>query len=111
MLLDALAITGWYPRVSSTGNVINVPDPTTVLIVPAHRPAIATTVASMGFIPRIVAGRGVARVAAMGMIAEDGSRSFTQSHPRGGHDADVDRWNGSGRAPGCPGDTGRRGRA
>ena len=45
MLLETLAVTGGTPKASSVGNVIKVPEPTTVLIVPAATPAnrIATT--------------------------------------------------------------------
>ena len=39
MALDMDAVTGGTPMVTSTGNVTSVPDPTMVLIVPAHNPA------------------------------------------------------------------------
>ncbi len=38
-MFDTFAATGAYPKASNTGNVISVPLPTTVLIVPAARPA------------------------------------------------------------------------
>jgi len=37
--LETFAVTGGYPNASSVGNVISVPLPTTVLIVPAAMPA------------------------------------------------------------------------
>ena len=42
-MLDTLAVTGGRPMASSTGKVISVPEPTTVLIVPAATPATKTT--------------------------------------------------------------------
>src|SRR3954454_7950376 len=51
-LLDTLAVTGAYPRASSTGKVISVPEPTTVLIVPAASPAASTRRASGSVIRR-----------------------------------------------------------
>ena len=38
-MLETLAVTGGTPNASRVGNVINVPDPTTVLMVPAATPA------------------------------------------------------------------------
>ena len=38
-LFDTFASTGGYPKASSVGKVISVPEPTTVLIVPAASPA------------------------------------------------------------------------
>ena len=38
-VLDTLAVTGGTPNASRVGNVISVPDPTTVLMVPAASPA------------------------------------------------------------------------
>src|SRR5262249_51796126 len=46
IVFDTLACTGAYPNASSTGNVINVPLPTTVLTVPAPNPAAAIAMAS-----------------------------------------------------------------
>jgi hypothetical protein len=40
-VFDTFAVTGEYPNASSTGNVISVPLPTTVLIAPAAMPAAA----------------------------------------------------------------------
>ncbi len=40
--LDTVAVTGGRPVASSTGKVINVPEPTMVLIVPAPIPAAKT---------------------------------------------------------------------
>src|SRR5664279_4418096 len=39
MALDMVAVTGGKPKAMRVGNVISVPDPTTVLIVPAPTPA------------------------------------------------------------------------
>ena len=39
MVLETLAVTGGTPNASRVGNVISVPDPTTVLMVPAASPA------------------------------------------------------------------------
>ena len=39
MVLETLAVTGGTPNARRVGNVINVPDPTTVLMVPAASPA------------------------------------------------------------------------
>ena len=49
-VLDTLAVTGGSPTARSTGKVINVPEPTTVLIVPAHTPATNTKIACSGLI-------------------------------------------------------------
>ena len=38
-MLDTLAVTGGTPSASRVGNVISVPDPTTVFMVPAAIPA------------------------------------------------------------------------
>src|SRR5690606_42151339 len=46
MAFDVVAVTGGEPTVTSNGNVTNVPDPTTVLMVPAHRPAMKIKTAS-----------------------------------------------------------------
>src|SRR5690242_16588959 len=42
MVFDTFATSGEYPTASSVGNVISVPLPTTVLIVPAAMPATTT---------------------------------------------------------------------
>ena len=42
-LLDTFASTGGYPSASSVGKVISVPEPTTVLMVPAARPTAKMT--------------------------------------------------------------------
>ena len=47
-MLETLAVTGGTPNASSVGNVISVPDPTTVLIVPAASPASPISSASSG---------------------------------------------------------------
>jgi hypothetical protein len=39
MALLMEAVTGAMPRAMSTGNVTSVPEPTTLLMVPAHNPA------------------------------------------------------------------------
>src|SRR3954453_22765570 len=39
MVLETLAVTGGTPNARRVGNVISVPDPTTVLMVPAASPA------------------------------------------------------------------------
>jgi hypothetical protein len=44
--LETLAVSGGNPSASSTGNVTRVPDPTTVLIIPAQTPATAMMAAS-----------------------------------------------------------------
>ena len=36
---DTLAVSGGYPSARSTGKVTSVPEPTIVLIIPAHTPA------------------------------------------------------------------------
>src|SRR3954451_15228054 len=48
MVLETLAVTGGTPNASRVGNVISVPDPTTVLIVPAASPARPMATASSG---------------------------------------------------------------
>src|SRR5665647_2010655 len=45
-VLETLATTGGYPKNSSIGNVINVPDPTIVLMVPAAIPAASSATTS-----------------------------------------------------------------
>src|SRR5476649_815491 len=45
-VLETLATTGGYPKNSSVGNVINVPDPTIVLRVPAAIPAASSAATS-----------------------------------------------------------------
>src|SRR3954471_16329732 len=39
IVFDTLAVTGGMPNARRVGNVISVPDPTTVLMVPAATPA------------------------------------------------------------------------
>src|SRR5690606_41973878 len=39
MAFGVVAVTGGYPSATSTGNVTSVPEPTTVLIIPAQTPA------------------------------------------------------------------------
>jgi alcohol dehydrogenase len=51
-VFETFALTGAYPNASNTGNVINVPLPTTVLIVPAASPAIAIARTSPMLTPR-----------------------------------------------------------
>src|SRR5829696_7908561 len=46
-VLLTLAVTGGTPNANRVGNVINVPDPTTVLMVPAATPARAISRASI----------------------------------------------------------------
>ena len=48
MVLETLAVTGGTPNASRVGNVISVPDPTTVLMVPAATPASRIATASSG---------------------------------------------------------------
>src|SRR4051794_32300438 len=57
MVLETFAVTGGTPNASRVGNVINVPDPTTVLIVPAASPASPMATASSGDTPRTLRGR------------------------------------------------------
>ena len=45
-MFDTFAVTGAYPKASSTGKVRSVPLPTTVLIVPAPKPAAPIAIAS-----------------------------------------------------------------
>ena len=56
--------TGGTPNASRVGNVINVPDPTTVLMVPAATPASAISTASSGLTPRGAPRQREARPAA-----------------------------------------------
>src|SRR5690348_2602673 len=56
MVFETLAVTGGTPKASSVGNVISVPDPTTVLIVPAASPARPMAMASRGDTPRTLRG-------------------------------------------------------
>src|SRR4051795_12497099 len=42
MLFDTFAVTAGYPRASSIGKVMSVPEPTTALIMPAATPAAST---------------------------------------------------------------------
>ena len=63
MVLDTLAVTGGTPNASRVGNVINVPDPTTVLMVPAATPARAISTASSGLTPRGLPARRSGRAA------------------------------------------------
>src|SRR6478609_11796360 len=53
-VLLTLAVTGGTPNARRVGNVINVPDPTTVLMVPAATPARAISTASVGLTGRQV---------------------------------------------------------
>src|SRR3954453_22680405 len=46
MVLETFAVTGGTPKASRVGNVISVPDPTTVLMVPAASPARPMAIAS-----------------------------------------------------------------
>jgi hypothetical protein len=46
MVLETLAVTGGTPNARRVGNVISVPDPTTVLMVPAASPARPMAMAS-----------------------------------------------------------------
>src|SRR3954451_22616577 len=46
MVLETFAVTGGTPNASRVGNVISVPDPTTVLMVPAASPARPMAIAS-----------------------------------------------------------------
>src|SRR6478609_3430140 len=46
MVLETLAVTGGTPNARRVGNVISVPDPTTVLMVPAASPARPMAIAS-----------------------------------------------------------------
>ncbi|MDP9779408.1 hypothetical protein J2S58_003031 [Nakamurella flavida] len=43
---DMVAVIGGYPNASRVGNVISVPDPTMVLMVPAPTPASAMSTIS-----------------------------------------------------------------
>src|SRR5690606_16224182 len=52
MLFEMVAVTGGYPRASSTGKVNSVPDPTTALIAPAPMPATRIASASHSSIDR-----------------------------------------------------------
>src|SRR5450759_3388282 len=47
-VFETFATTGEYPTARSVGNVISEPDPTTVLMVPAARPAARIAIASNG---------------------------------------------------------------
>ena len=51
-MLETLATSGEKPTASSTGNVISVPLPTTVLMVPAATPASTTATTSSALTPR-----------------------------------------------------------
>src|ERR1700712_3385733 len=51
-VLDTLATTGGTPNARRVGNVINVPDPTTVLIVPAAMPESSRAAPSHGLTGR-----------------------------------------------------------
>ncbi|MCY1185292.1 hypothetical protein D9M73_260570 [compost metagenome] len=44
MAFETTAFTGAKPRATSTGKVTRVPEPTMVLMVPAHRPAKKMTI-------------------------------------------------------------------
>ena len=46
MVLETFAVTGGTPNARRVGNVISVPDPTTVLMVPAASPARPMAMAS-----------------------------------------------------------------
>ena len=52
-MFDTFAVTGAYPNASSTGNVISVPLPTSVLIAPAATPARAIETTSAALITRV----------------------------------------------------------
>src|SRR5512139_2316242 len=51
-VLDTFAVTGGIPNARRVGNVISVPDPTTVLMVPAATPASRIAVISRGLTVR-----------------------------------------------------------
>ena len=58
MVLETFAVTGGTPNASRVGNVISVPDPTTVLMVPAATPASTMATASSSDTPsRLAAAR------------------------------------------------------
>src|SRR5687768_18576235 len=61
-VLLTLAVTGGTPNARRVGNVINVPDPTTVLMVPAATPARATSTASSGLMRLDSLAGGCSRV-------------------------------------------------
>src|SRR5262245_17325164 len=73
-LLLTLASTGGYPKPISVGNVMSVPEPTTVLIVPAAMPApkmarastavVLTHLKLPAWLPGLIARRDVRLVAA-----------------------------------------------
>src|SRR4051812_40529165 len=52
MVFETFAVTGGTPKARRVGNVISVPDPTTVLMVPAATPARPMATASSGDTPR-----------------------------------------------------------
>ena len=52
MALEICAVTGGNPRATSTGKVTRVPEPTTVLIVPAQNPASRMTATCHSSRPR-----------------------------------------------------------
>ena len=57
-VLDTLAVTGASPTPSRTGKVTSVPEPTTVLIVPAQMPATRTSTPSQNVMAADPAGCG-----------------------------------------------------
>src|SRR5690349_12978239 len=59
MVLETFAVTGGTPNARRVGNVISVPDPTTVLMVPAASPARPMAMASSGDTPRRYEAGGV----------------------------------------------------
>ena len=72
-MLETLAVTGGTPNASRVGNVISVPDPTTVLMVPAATPASRTATIS-----QTVTGRG-----RLGSASAGGVRSVRRRRRRG----------------------------
>ncbi len=49
--LETVAVTGGSPVASSTGKVIRVPEPTTLLMAPAPTPAVNTAAMASGVTP------------------------------------------------------------
>src|SRR4029079_15963463 len=81
MVLETFAVTGGTPNASRVGNVISVPDPTTVFIVPAANPASPMAMASSGDTPRTLRGGQLAGGAAGG---GDGGLSVLAGGTAGG---------------------------
>src|SRR5215217_4176340 len=57
MLFETFAVSGGKPTASSTGKVTSEPEPTSVLIAPAHTPAISTSSASGSVMDGRIGGR------------------------------------------------------